>query len=469
MTAVVLVGVMADRPALTLRTIAVAALAVMLLAPEAVVHPSFQMSFAATLALIATYERGIPWIAAGADTSLGARIALWGAREASFLMLASLVAGFATMPYAAYHFHRLAPYGVLANLLAMPVISAVSMPAGLLALVAMPFGFDGPLWRLMGVGIDWMIAVATWVAHLPGAVGHIHAFGIGALLLGTAGLIVLCLLRTPLRLCRRRDSRRRAPSCWRRARRQPDMLVDPRPAATGGCAARRRDGRLPTCVKTGSNDTLADLRMAPADGDARLAPAAAKAHEGFGCDDVGCVARLAGGGLVAIGTSPAALADDCRRAALVITTRTAPPGCGVTVIDRKAWRNGGALALRRVGKDWEQVATRPPSQDRSWAPATVAASRACGDTGIGTEHAARCNAEAGGFRSGRLGERVWRLLTLWGCDGPGCARYGACDDHQQTLNTPVLGRSGSANSDNRPVAGWLANENPSATSVARRA
>jgi competence protein ComEC len=77
MTAVVLIGVMADRPALTLRTIAVAALAVMLLAPEAVVHPSFQMSFAATLALIAAYERGIPWMAAGADTSLGARVALW--------------------------------------------------------------------------------------------------------------------------------------------------------------------------------------------------------------------------------------------------------------------------------------------------------------------------------------------------------------------------------------------------------
>jgi hypothetical protein len=134
----------------------VAALAVLVLAPEAVVHPSFQMSFAATLALIATYERGIPWISAGADTSLGARVALWGAREAGFLILASLVAGFATMPYAAYHFHRLAPYGVLANLLAMPVISALSMPAGLVALVAMPFGFDAPLWRLMGVGIDWI-------------------------------------------------------------------------------------------------------------------------------------------------------------------------------------------------------------------------------------------------------------------------------------------------------------------------
>ena len=68
MTAIVLVGVMVDRPALTLRTLAVAALGVLLLAPEAVVHPSFQMSFAATLALVAAYERGLPWMTAGADT-----------------------------------------------------------------------------------------------------------------------------------------------------------------------------------------------------------------------------------------------------------------------------------------------------------------------------------------------------------------------------------------------------------------
>src|SRR5271157_3336554 len=99
MTAVVLIGIMADRPALTLRTIAVAALAVMVLVPEAVVHPSFQMSFAATLALIATCEGGLPWASATAGTPLAARIALWGVKEIAVLTLASLVAGFATTPY----------------------------------------------------------------------------------------------------------------------------------------------------------------------------------------------------------------------------------------------------------------------------------------------------------------------------------------------------------------------------------
>jgi competence protein ComEC len=199
MVAIVLIGVMLDRPALTFRTIAVAAFGVLLLTPEAVVHPSFQMSFAATLALIAAYQHGLPW-RAKADTPLAARAALWGAREIVGIALASFVAGLATEPYAAYHFHRIAPYGVLANLLAMPVVSAWVMPMGILGVLALPFGFDAPFWQLMGQGIDWMIFVVLWVAHLPGALGHMRAFGTGPLLLATAGLLLLCLLRTPLRL-----------------------------------------------------------------------------------------------------------------------------------------------------------------------------------------------------------------------------------------------------------------------------
>jgi len=86
------------------------------------------MSFAATLALIAAYERGLPWTTAGANASRGARVALWGGREIVGLILAPLVARLATTPYAAFHFHRLAPYGVLANLLAMPIVSVWVIP-----------------------------------------------------------------------------------------------------------------------------------------------------------------------------------------------------------------------------------------------------------------------------------------------------------------------------------------------------
>ena len=130
MTAVVLIAVMVDRRAVTFRTLAVAAMIVLALAPEALVHPSFQMSFAATLGLVALVQIGMPRLFASPDNSASARVALWGGREIMMLALASLVAGLATTPYAAFHFHRVTPYGVVANLAAMPVVSAVVMPAG---------------------------------------------------------------------------------------------------------------------------------------------------------------------------------------------------------------------------------------------------------------------------------------------------------------------------------------------------
>jgi competence protein ComEC len=135
MIAVVLLGVLFDRPALTMRTLTIAALVVLAFAPESIVHPSFQMSFAATLALIAGYERGAIKLRGRADSSFGARAALWGVNEIVGLTIASLLAGLATTPYAAFHFHRIAPYGVIANLLAMPIVSAWVMPMGILGII----------------------------------------------------------------------------------------------------------------------------------------------------------------------------------------------------------------------------------------------------------------------------------------------------------------------------------------------
>jgi competence protein ComEC len=148
---------------------------------------------------VALIQIGMPKLFAAPDNSATARAALWGGREMVMLSLTSLVSGFATTPYAAFHFHRVTPYGVLANLLAMPVVSAVVTPAGLLGLAAMPFGLDGVFWRIMDVGIGWMIVVTQWVAALPGAIGRMAAFGTGPLLASTAGVILLGMLRTPLR------------------------------------------------------------------------------------------------------------------------------------------------------------------------------------------------------------------------------------------------------------------------------
>ena len=365
MTAIVLVGVMIDRAALTLRNLALAALAVLVFIPEAVVHPSFQMSFAATMALIATYERGIPWMQAGADTPRGARIALWGGREIATLMVMSLAAGCATMPYVGYHFHRLGPYGVIANVLAMPVVSVLVMPAGLLAILAIPFGLDGPLWRLMGLGIDWMMWVAQFVAGLPGAVGRIVAFGSGALLLCTAGLLLLCLLRSHLRWAGAVVIA--MATVWAFRAPVPDVYVGNRGDVV---AVRGASGKL-SVMRTANGDTFPVREWLAADADART-PNDPSLKDGVSCDEIGCIARLRDGAVVAMPFAAEAFAEDCRRAALVASQRTAPPACAATAIDRTVWLRTGAAALYRAGSGWERVVAYPPGYDRPWARSAAA-------------------------------------------------------------------------------------------------
>jgi competence protein ComEC len=359
MVAIVLIGVMVDRPSLTMRTLTAAALIVLLLTPEAIVHPSFQMSFAATLALVAGYERGLPWMSTAAETRLGMRVALWGGRAVLGWVVVSLLAGFATTLYAAYHFHRLAPYGVLANLLAMPVVSLWVMPMGILGVLAMPFGFDAFCWWLMGEGIAWMIDVAVWVASLPGAVGRMAAFGIGPLLLGSFGLIVLCLLRSPLRIAG--IALFALATVWAVRTPQPDVYIS---ADGTSFAVRGSNGRL-AMVRTGS-DSFAIRQWLAADGDARAHDDNAVA-DGIACDQVGCIGRLADGSLVALVRGIEAFEEDCRRAAIVASAREAPRGCAALLIDRNVLRRTGAVTARRIGDGFELTVARPAGYDRPWA------------------------------------------------------------------------------------------------------
>jgi competence protein ComEC len=319
------------------------------------------MSFAATLGLVALVQIGMPSLFASPDHSATARIALWGGREIAMLFLASLIAGLATTPYAAFHFHRVTPYGVLANLGAMPVVSALVMPAGLLGLLAAPFGLDGVCWWLMGIGIDWMVAVSRWVAALPGAVGRLPAFGTAPLIAASLGIVMMGLLRTPLRWSGALVLL--AAIFWGLSARQPDILI----AGDGhSVAVRGRDGHL-HLIRTSKDGFLLKEWLA-ADADPRDAGDGSLGGE-VSCDESGCVTALADGRLVALALRIDALADDCGRAALVVTARPAPPDCAAMVVDRDRLSRQGALALTRRGDGFAVQAAKPRGSDRPWSPA----------------------------------------------------------------------------------------------------
>lgn len=164
MVAIMFLAVCLRRRAVTLQSVAIAALVVLALTPESLMEPGFQMSFAATAALVAVFAAltgRLPPTAVG-----------WRQRVlhgAAFLVLSSAVAGAATAPFAALHFNRVAVYGLAANLVSVPVMGLAVMPAALAGVLAWPLGLDGPAWAVMGAGIDWILGVAEAVAAWPGA------------------------------------------------------------------------------------------------------------------------------------------------------------------------------------------------------------------------------------------------------------------------------------------------------------
>ncbi|MBS7788605.1 ComEC/Rec2 family competence protein [Roseococcus sp. SDR] len=197
MAALVTLALLAGRRALSPRVLAFAALAVLLVQPAAILGPSFQMSFAAVLALIAGFEAARPWLMGGtAPRPLWQRAGLLLAGT----LLTSVLAGLATTPFGLHHFGRVQVYGVAANALAVPLTSFLVMPAGMLALLLMPFGGEAPALALMGWGIAGILAVARAVAAWPGAALALAPLPAASLTIIALGFCWLCLWRQRWRL-----------------------------------------------------------------------------------------------------------------------------------------------------------------------------------------------------------------------------------------------------------------------------
>ncbi len=150
-----------DRPAISLRSLAIALAVVVLLQPEAVVTPGFQMSFAASGALIALYEMW-PKMERPDRPGVLSRV------RASFVgaTATSIVASLATMPFALHHFDRAALFSVLANIISTPVITLWTTPAAMLAALAAPFGVDEPFLWLMGKSMEVVLIIARWSVEM---------------------------------------------------------------------------------------------------------------------------------------------------------------------------------------------------------------------------------------------------------------------------------------------------------------
>lgn len=162
MVAVMLGAVLLDRRAITLRTAAIAAILLLLARPESLMEPGFQMSFAATVALVSGFS-------VLDHKVLLERWPRWSVPVFT-LVASSVIAGFATAPFAAATFNRFADFGLLANLLTVPVMGAVVMPAGAVAVLLAPFGLAGLALWVMEWGVRWILWVAHWIAGLDGAV-----------------------------------------------------------------------------------------------------------------------------------------------------------------------------------------------------------------------------------------------------------------------------------------------------------
>ena len=203
MISIMLIAVILDRRAITMRSVALSAGVILTISPESIFSPGFHMSFAAVAALVAGYEllskrRLKPNLTSHNNQGPIRRSFSILLRYFSGLALTSLIAGTATGFFAAWHFHRVATLGLLANVLAMPFAGIVVMPMGLLSVVLMPYGLDFIPLAIMGWGIDRMVEIAIWVDGLSdvGGTGIINPI---AIFMFVSGLIILTLFSTKLR------------------------------------------------------------------------------------------------------------------------------------------------------------------------------------------------------------------------------------------------------------------------------
>ncbi|MGR3464194.1 ComEC/Rec2 family competence protein [Limimaricola sp.] len=330
MVAVSLGAVLADRRALSLRGLAIAALIVLGLRPETLLNPGFQMSFAAVLALVAVMGRLPPgWHRPRGLARLWMPVAL--------LSLTSIVAGSATAPFAAAHFNRVAHYGLIANLAAAPAMGILVMPGAVILAVTGPLGLDQPAVWMIDYGSRWILWVSARIAALDGASSAVIAPpGVVVTLVALGGLwLVLWQGRgrvvglVPLAF---------AAGLWLRADR-PDLLVSDSGALVG---LMTWEGRA---LSKPEGDGFAARVWLENDGDGR---SQLQAHDPRALPRVERALRLRLGETEIVqvtGKTALAALDGCGGADILIANQPDPAPGPCLRFDARRLRDTGALAL----------------------------------------------------------------------------------------------------------------------------
>jgi competence protein ComEC len=362
MAALVTLALLSGRHAITMRGLALAAAAVMLIAPAALLGPSFQMSFAAVLALVAGWE------ALRAPLQRLRGDGAWWRRGAVFavgLVGTSVLAGLATAPVGLAHFGRLQWYGVVANAVAVPLTSVLVMPAGMLAALLMPLGLDGPALAMMGWGCEAVLMVAREVASWPGAATAARPIPPWGLLAFAFGMLWLCLWRArwrwagvPLMALGLANGQLHRP---------PDLLVSGDARLVGFATA----DALWLQRQSGASNLIRDSWLrAHGLAEAQPFPREGEAAGGaVSCTDRACTLRAAPDGPAAILLRGAAPETACGRAAVVVSAEPLRGRCpGSQVVDRFAvWRNG-PHAVWLDGAEARVVSDRAFRGARPWVP-----------------------------------------------------------------------------------------------------
>jgi competence protein ComEC len=340
----VLAGIALGREALSMRLLAVAALAILVIKPESLAGASFQLSFAAVGSIIALHStRWARQTFMKRDEGALAR-----AGRGFLAMLATgLAVEIALVPLALYHFHRAGLYGIGANLVAIPLTTFVIMPLEAAALFLDAIGLGAPLWYLTGLAIDALLWIARTVGSASGAVATLAQMPGWAFGLVVAGGLWLCLWTSRMRLLGLLPLAIGAAAAA--AAPVPQVLV----TGDGTHLAVVESGGTPRILRNRSGDFIRRVfaETSGFDGEPQVledAPFAACSHDT-------CVANVRSGGRNwrVLATRSTAwlewrdLVKACAQADIVVSDRWLPRGCTPKWLrlDRESLGRTGGLAI----------------------------------------------------------------------------------------------------------------------------